>query len=87
VQFKSRIERPHPGDLELVSIHDDPKDRATRLRDWERILSRFANSIDVVLVWKSDEKLDAITRRWFDLVDRRGDLQVFRSRQPPSHSR
>ena len=29
VQFGPGIERPHPGDLELVSIHDDPKDKAT----------------------------------------------------------
>ena len=29
VQFRPEIERPHPGDLELVSIHEDPKDKAT----------------------------------------------------------
>ena len=31
VQFRPEIERPHPGDLELVSIHEDPKDKAARL--------------------------------------------------------
>jgi len=78
VQFRAGIERPHPGDLELVSLHEDTKERAGRLRDWERILSRYADSIDVVLVWKSDEQLEDITKRWFDLADRRGDVQVYR---------
>ncbi len=36
VQFRPEIDRPHPGDLELVSIHDDPKDKAARCRDWEK---------------------------------------------------
>ena len=27
VQFRAEIDRPHPGDLERVSIHDDPKDK------------------------------------------------------------
>ena len=35
VQFRPGIERPHPGDLELVSIHEDPSDEMARLRDWE----------------------------------------------------
>jgi hypothetical protein len=78
VQFKAGVARPYPGDLELVSIHEEPKQQDDRLRDWERILSRSADSIDVVLVWKSNEGLDAITRRWFNLVGRRGDVQVFR---------
>jgi hypothetical protein len=84
VQFKAGIDRPHPGDLELVSIHEDPKEQADRLRDWERILCRAADSIDVVLVWKSNERLDAITRRWFDLVGRRGDVQIYRRSPRPS---
>jgi hypothetical protein len=32
----------------------------------------------VVVVWKSDPALDSITSRWFDRVDRRGDVQIFR---------
>ena len=45
---------------------------------WEKILSQHADSIDVVVVWKSDPALDAITARWFDRVERRGDVQIFR---------
>jgi hypothetical protein len=78
VQFRPEIERPHPGDLELVSIHEDPRDKADRLRDWERILSRYADSIDVVMIWKADEELEAITRRWFELSERTGDVQIYR---------
>ena len=72
------IERPHPGDLELVSIHEDPKDKATRRRDWEKILRDHAKSIDVVLFWKSDPELEAITERWFEMTQRTGDVRIFR---------
>ena len=34
----------------------------------------------MILFWKSDEELEAITKRWFDLQERRGDVQVFRKR-------
>jgi hypothetical protein len=78
VQFKPEIERPHPSHLELVSIHENPKDKRARIDDWEKILSRYADSIDVILIWKSDEALEAITKRWFDLHERNGDVQIFR---------
>ena len=78
VQFEAGIERPHPGDLELVSLHEDDEGAMGRLRDWERILAEHADSIDVVVMWKSDERLEGITKRWFDLEERRGDVQVFR---------
>jgi hypothetical protein len=85
VQFRPEIERPHPGDLELISIHEDPKDKATRLRDWEeKILRPHQKSIDVVLFWKSDPELEAITKRWFESVQQTGDVQIFqRARTPP----
>jgi hypothetical protein len=31
-------------------------------------------------MWKSDERLEEVTKRWFDLLERRGDVQVFRRR-------
>ena len=78
VQFKPEIERPHPGDLELVSIHEDPKDKDDAdFVTGRGSLAGHANSIDVVLFWKSDQELEAITKRWFDLTradGRRSDL-------------
>ena len=70
-----------PDDLEWVSIHEDPSEAGERGRAWEQILRQHADSIDVVVVWKSDPALDAITARWFDRVDRRGDIQIFRRRR------
>jgi hypothetical protein len=78
VQFRPEIKHPHAGDLELVSIHDDPKYKASRIRDWEKILIDYRDSIDVVLIWKRDKELEGITKRWFELVERRGNVQVFR---------
>ncbi len=81
VQFRPEVERPHPGDLELISIHEDPKDKESRLRDWETILRNHEKSIDVVLFWKGDPELEAITRRWFDVSERTGDVRIFRRAQ------
>ena len=84
VHFQPGIDRPLPGDLEWVSLHEDPKEVAERTSGWEEILSLHAQSIDVVVVWKSDPVLDSITERWFDRVERRGDIQIFRRRAPES---
>jgi len=78
VQFRAEIERPHPGDLELVSLHEDPDDEIVRLRDWDHILAKYATSIDVIIFWKRDQRLEAITKRWFVVADRQGDVQIFR---------
>jgi hypothetical protein len=88
VQFRPEVARPDSGTLEWISIHDDPndkKDRAARLRTWEGLLSSHARSVDVVLFWKSDSELEAITKRWFDLEQQSGDVRIFRrARIPPS---
>ena len=78
VHFRPEIDRPSPAGLEWVSIHESQDETEQRTAAWERILSQHADSIDVVLVWKSDPALNAITNRWFDHVDRRGDVQIFR---------
>jgi hypothetical protein len=80
VHFQTGIDRPHPGDLEWVSLHEGPQEIRERSLAWEHILSEHADSIDVVVVWKSDPALDSITTRWFDQVDRRGDVQIFSRR-------
>ena len=80
VQFQPGIDRPYPDELEWVSLHEDPSEAGERSRAWERILAQHADSIDVVVVWKTDPALDSITARWFDRADCRGDVQIFRRR-------
>ncbi len=77
VQFRPGIDRPHPDELEFAIRHDDPRERAFRAREWERILFRHADSIDELIVYKSEPRLDAVTERWFHLVARRGDVRIF----------
>lgn len=78
VQFKPEIKRPTAAQLEPASLHEDPKDKARRLLEWEEILTTHADSIDVIVFWKSDKELEAITQRWFELTQRKGDVQIFR---------
>src|SRR5262249_13175301 len=77
VHFRAGIDRPGPADLERISIREGPKEAASRKSDWEQVLERHARSIDVLLVWKRDEELDAITARYFDVQDCRGELRIF----------
>ena len=81
VQFRPEIKRPHAGDLERASLHEGPKLKEDRKDEWEKILSDHAGSIDVILIWKRDEELEAITKRWFDLSERTGDVQIYRRRR------
>ena len=80
VQFRPALNRPQPWELEKVSINEDPKNNESRRLEWEGILSEHANAIDVILFWKGDPELEAITRRWFELQEQRGDVQSFRKR-------
>ena len=82
VQFQPGIDRPYPDELEEISLHEDASEAEERCRAWEQILGRHADSIDIVVVWKTDPTLDTITRRWFDRIERRGDVQIFRRRFP-----
>jgi hypothetical protein len=78
VQFLPEIERPLPGDLERLSVGDWDGKAADRSREWETILSKYAPVIDVVLLWKSEPRLEATTARFFDHAENRGDLHVYR---------
>ena len=68
VQFRPEIERPHPGrpgaglDPRRPEGQGEPP-CVTGRRSWPS----HADSIDVILFWKSDPELEAITKRWFDL--------------------
>jgi hypothetical protein len=85
VQFRPEIERPHAGDLEMISLQSYPEDKAKRLRSWEeKVMAPHAKSIDVVVFWQSDPELEAITKRWFESVQEAGDVRIFRrTRTPP----
>ena len=54
VQFRPGLDRPHPDELERVIAHDDPREAAGRAGDWERVLARHADSIDGLIVYKSE---------------------------------
>lgn len=80
VQFCQGLDRPGPAELEKVTILDGPEDAPERLRRWSEILEHHADVIDVVLAWKSDPGLDALTERYYRLDDDRGDVRIFRRR-------
>jgi hypothetical protein len=80
IQFRPGLDRPDAGVLEAIALRDDPRDAATRAAQWEKLLARHHAAIDVLVVWGSDPRLDAIHARWFRRVADEDGLQIFRRR-------
>jgi hypothetical protein len=78
VQFRPELVRPDSFELEQIALRGGTAEAADR---WERVLESSRDAIDRLIVWRSEPGLDAITERWFEMVDRRGDVRVFRRRE------
>jgi hypothetical protein len=77
VQFRPGLARPDPYDIERIALGTDPNYGAPAIALWERVLAEYGRSIDKVVVWRSDPRLDEITRRSCDQESERGDIRVF----------
>jgi hypothetical protein len=82
VQFRVGLDRPDPRDFERLAFSTDPAPGVESVRLWESMLAAYPRSIDRVVVWGSDPRLDAITARWGFLLARRGGVSVFARRKP-----
>jgi hypothetical protein len=76
VQFRAGIDRPSPDELEDLIRRDAPDDSAERARAWEHLLAREGDAIDVLVTFKEEPHLDAVTGRIFREVGRRGDVHI-----------
>ena len=76
VQFRPGLERPTPEQLEGVMRLDDPRDAVRRARLWEDVLARNADAIDVLVAYRSDPLLDAVSARFFHEVRRQGEVRI-----------
>ncbi len=63
VQFHPEIDRPRPDELEDLARLDAPGEAADRARGWESLLTRHADAIDVLVTYKDDPLLDAVSAR------------------------
>ncbi len=82
VQFVTGLDRPDPAELERLSLQDDPRDADVRARNWERLLDRYHETIDVLAVWGwgADPRLDAISSRDYQPEASQGPLCILRRR-------
>jgi hypothetical protein len=80
VQFRAGLDRPDALALEQIALEDDPASAAARAQHWGQLLQRHHAAIDVLVVWGSDPRLDALSARWFRPVAQRGPLRILRHR-------
>jgi hypothetical protein len=78
VHFREGLRHPDPFTLEQIALSEEP-DRSAR---WERVLERYHDLADVVVVWGADPALDAVTEKWFETVFRSGKVRVYRHKAP-----
>jgi hypothetical protein len=76
VQFRDGLDRPPSGEIEEVVLGKVPP-----AEGWAKLLRRHHRKIDVLVVWGSDPKLDAISDRWFRPVFREGSVRVLQHRE------
>jgi hypothetical protein len=76
VQFRPGLDRPRPDELEDIVRLDGPGDSTRRAHRWENLLARNADAIDVLVAYKSDPLLDAVSERFFREVERMGDVRI-----------
>jgi hypothetical protein len=74
VQFVEPLKRPDHEEISALSNSQGDD----RRKLWASMLARDADAIDVLLVWQHDAGLDEITERYFDCVQDRGELRIYR---------
>jgi hypothetical protein len=80
VQFRSGVARPDSFELEQIALQDDPRDAEARARRWERLLRQHHPTIDVLVLWGTEPRLEAIDARWFTPARSDGPIHILRHR-------
>ncbi len=65
VQLRDPDVMPRAAPLEIIARTDGPGDEAKRAALWSDYLDRFADQIDVVLIYGTDAAIETITARRF----------------------
>jgi hypothetical protein len=78
VQVKTADLHPQAVQFEEVAILDDPEDASKRAELWEGLLAQHHRGMDVLVVWGSDPRLDALNARWFEPRVQINRLRVLR---------
>lgn len=79
VQFRPGVVGPDSFDLENVALRGRLR-RAEGVRIWERTLALHHDAIDVLVDWRTDADLDAVTAPWFEAVEHDGEVRILRPR-------
>lgn len=87
LQLRDREALPRAAPLEIIARTDAPGDEAKRAALWSDYLDRHADAIDVVVIYRTDPAIEAITARRFERTWRAEDgrVQVWTKPSPAGH--
>jgi len=83
VKVRPGLGQPPAIAFEKVALLDGPGEDEARARLWQGLLDDHAGTIDVVLEWGSDPRLDAITAARYVASARVGPARVWSRAGPP----
>jgi hypothetical protein len=83
VQPRPDVLHPPVRAFEEIAILDDPADAELRASMWGQLLGEFHEVIDAIVTRGRDDRIDAITGRWYvpTDVDAAGSIRVWRRRR------
>ena len=83
VRVRGGVPHPRAKDFEVISLIEDAGEGDERPRLWEALLRDHHGEIDVLVEWRTDPRLDAITNRYFRLDADLGAVRTWTRRDPP----
>ena len=77
VKVRPEIDHPIATRFETVALLDGPRDIDHRVRLWEDLLARHGAQMNKIVEWRTDPRLDEVTRRGYRLTVEDGPLRVW----------
>jgi hypothetical protein len=71
--------RPAAGTIGIAGTDEGGQEASERVNEWKCVLSEHAATIDAVVTGKDNPQIDDLSERYFDRVEEREEVRVFRS--------
>ena len=77
VKVRPEVDHPAATFFEAVALLDQPRDADRRARLWEDLLARHGSRMNKIVEWRTDPKLDKMTRRDYRVTAEDGPIRIW----------